>query len=618
MTLEQLNNGVLGKPLYREAKIEKSKIDLEKRIIREVTFSSNNPVLHWFGYLILDHSPASIRMERWEQSPPFLYQHDPDDQRGVIQNGQIKENANLIGDVLISRNPNGADLLNDIYDGIRPHTSFGFVIYKVVEELDAEQKQITLDEQPVYRAIDWEPMEGSSVSMPRDLTVGVFRSLDDLINTTRNDDKLKTLANEIQNLKDENVLLKNNLEIKMNNDEKTLQLEREAELKAANEKRAAEIKAIAEKHKLDYAWAISSDVSVDAFKNYALDFIESKRAAEVSQSTTVTDKELKNFSLTRLVFALAENKNCEEKELCDQYARDFGLKPKGIMVPHSALVKRDLTAAGTGTGLEWTTKKYGTFIEALTEEMFLPNFGLEVLPLSGGSLVMPKDTTGSTFGWATTETGDISESTPTTAQIEMTPKRGGTYVDISKTLQKQSAYSVDQIVINNLIAIIGEALQTAVFKGSGSSGEPTGIAATSGINSITGTSFTYATALQYVQKVLEAKVKSDNLAFFMIPEIWAALASREKVAGYPQFIIGDDDKMRGYRCKVTNLLYDATYQYIVFGDMSKVSLGLWDGVDLLVDPYVNATKGLVRVYAHQYADVAVKYPGAFSVSTAFS
>jgi hypothetical protein len=44
-------------------------------------------------------------------------------------------------------------------------------------------------------------------------------------------------------------------------------------------------------------------------------------------------------------------------------------------------------------------------------------------------------------------------------------------------------------------------------------------------------------------------------------------------------------------------------------------MGMWSGLDLMVDPYAGATAGTVRVIAHQDLDVAVKQPGAFCLGT---
>jgi hypothetical protein len=44
-------------------------------------------------------------------------------------------------------------------------------------------------------------------------------------------------------------------------------------------------------------------------------------------------------------------------------------------------------------------------------------------------------------------------------------------------------------------------------------------------------------------------------------------------------------------------------------------IGMWGGIDLVVDPYTNGSTGVVNIYAYQLADIAVRHPGAFSKVT---
>ena len=70
--------------------------------------------------------------------------------------------------------------------------------------------------------------------------------------------------------------------------------------------------------------------------------------------------------------------------------------------------------------------------------------------------------------------------------------------------------------------------------------------------------------------------------------------------------------MEGYPVEVTNQVASG---YLFFGDFSQVMLGLWGGIDILRDPYTSAANKTVRFFAYQFADVAVRIPGAFSVAT---
>jgi hypothetical protein len=80
---------------------------------------------------------------------------------GVVTEYRI-ENGNLIGKLKMSRTPEVASLLQDLEDGIVRSVSLGYRVYKYVDITTPT------DEMRILRAVDWEPMEVSLVSIPFD------------------------------------------------------------------------------------------------------------------------------------------------------------------------------------------------------------------------------------------------------------------------------------------------------------------------------------------------------------------------------------------------------------------------------------------------------------------
>src|SRR5215471_16481128 len=142
-------------------------IDTEKRTV-ELSISSDTPIDHWFGRIILDHAPGSVRMNRLMAGAPLLLNHAVDQQIGVLENTRL-DGGKLRATARFSRSQLGDEIFQDIKDGIRRGTSAGFILH----ELDLEQKS---DKGPnTYRSRDWEPLEASIASVPRDISVGVGR-----------------------------------------------------------------------------------------------------------------------------------------------------------------------------------------------------------------------------------------------------------------------------------------------------------------------------------------------------------------------------------------------------------------------------------------------------------
>jgi HK97 family phage major capsid protein len=165
-------DGLLGKKLKRALPLSRAemKIDEEARTV-EMSFSSDEPIEHWFGRLILNHAPAAIRLGRLREGGPLLLDHDSTKQIGVHEEVHT-DGHKLRGTVRFSRGPLGEEIFQDVRDGIRRNASVGVLVYdlKLVREDD---------DGPVYQSDDWEPIENSIVAIPRDTSVGVGRSMDD-------------------------------------------------------------------------------------------------------------------------------------------------------------------------------------------------------------------------------------------------------------------------------------------------------------------------------------------------------------------------------------------------------------------------------------------------------
>ena len=54
---------------------------------------------------------------------------------------------------------------------------------------------------------------------------------------------------------------------------------------------------------------------------------------------------------------------------------------------------------------------------------------------------------------------------------------------------------------------------------------------------------------------------------------------------------------------------------LLFGDFTQLSVCLWSGTDIIVDPYANSTNGGLRVVALQDSDILIKRPESFGLAT---
>jgi HK97 family phage major capsid protein len=180
----------------------------------------------------------------------------------------------------------------------------------------------------------------------------------------------------------------------------------------------------------------------------------------------------------------------------------------------------------------------------------------------------------------------------------------------------QSTPGIDGLVINDLTRVLALGIDKGILSGSGSAGQPTGLANTAGLTTQSNATFTWAMAVQYETDVATANADVATMAYVTTPAIRGSLKGKVKVSGYPIYMIDNDGvTMNGYPLYVTN---QQTTGVIHFGDWSQILLGEWGITDVTVDPYSNSAKGTIKVTAFQTVDVGVRQIGAYSQGTSFS
>jgi HK97 family phage major capsid protein len=207
----------------------------------------------------------------------------------------------------------------------------------------------------------------------------------------------------------------------------------------------------------------------------------------------------------------------------------------------------------------------------------------------------------------------------------MSPKTLGAFTDFSRKLTVQSSIDVEAFIRRDLAAVLALEIDRAALHGSGSSNQPTGIAATSGIGSVAGGTNGLAPTWAHIVG-LESEVAIDNadigsLAYVTNAKVRGKLKTTEKASSTAQFVWADGaTPLNGYNAVVTNQVSSALTKgsssgvcsAIFYGNWMDLLIGMWGGLDLLVDPYTASTTGTVRVVALQDTDIAVRHPESFA------
>ncbi len=168
LSTEQQIKSIKGTQVERLFAVDKDAIDEESRTAW-LSIASEEPYQRWWGNEILDIGSQSIRDERLLMGAPLLVGHDTSDQVGVVERYEITSDKRLRILARFSKSARAEEIFQDVLDGIRRNTSVGYIIHDLI--LEKQEEDIS-----TYRVTDWEPLEGSLVSVPADPTVGVGRA----------------------------------------------------------------------------------------------------------------------------------------------------------------------------------------------------------------------------------------------------------------------------------------------------------------------------------------------------------------------------------------------------------------------------------------------------------
>tara|TARA_B100001093_G_C26859419_1_gene1029176 strand:+ start:4570 stop:7164 length:2595 start_codon:yes stop_codon:yes gene_type:complete len=582
---------------YRTIDLSRSEfVDEENRRVR-IGVSSEEPVERSFGMEVLGHSPEEINMEFMESGrAPLLLDHKMDQVIGVVEEFKLDQTAKrTIAVVRFGRSDLAEEVFRDVLDGIRMNISVGYRVDKLTRMKDKDE--------PYYRA-SFTPLEISSVSVPADQSrlVGVGRS--------------KQIAEKAR------VQIMDNEKKEINLDEVRSESAEAAKKEfARNSKEIIDLAVTHNKRDLAHQ-AISEGKSVEEFRSVLLDNISNDTPLETPKDIGLTEKETKRFSVLKAINAMANptDRRAQEEakfefECSEAAQRAHGKSAQGVMLPDDILrswSQRDLNASDDA-GLIGQDFRAGSFIDSLRNNSAVLPLATTLNGLSG-DVKIPRKSSAATAAFISSEGGAAGESEMVIGSVTMSPKTCGAFTDVTRQLMIQSSLDVENLIRDDLAKSMAIAIDDAALEGSGSSGNPTGITNTSGINTV---SLSSAAAPTFAEMVsMETAVRVDNallgdLAYIVHPTNYGTLKTTEKATNTAQFVAVNDE-INGYKAVVSPQLTANNY---VFGNFSDLLVGFFGGLDIVVDPYSNSTSGTVRVVALQSMDTNVRHAVSFCAAS---
>lgn len=264
------------------------------------------------------------------------------------------------------------------------------------------------------------------------------------------------------------------------------------------------------------------------------------------------------------------------------------------------------------------------FITLLRNKMVVNQMGARMLSGLAGNVAIPRMTGGATAYWVA-ENSAPTESQQAFDQVSLTPKTVGAFTDVARRLLLQSSIDVESLVRSDLAAVLALAIDLAAINGSGSSNQPRGIINTSGIGSVAGGTNgaqpTFSNMVDLESAVANANADIGTLAYLTNAKIRGRLKQTQRFASTDGVgVWTEQNSVNGYTAYASNQVpstltkgtSSGVCSAILFGNWADLIVGMWGGLDLMVDPYTGSTAGTVRVVALQDVDVAIRHPESFA------
>lgn len=287
-------------------------------------------------------------------------------------------------------------------------------------------------------------------------------------------------------------------------------------------------------------------------------------------------------------------------------AQGSSFDPTRAVVPWPVLGQRDLVTTTGSAGGYLVGAQTATALDVLRPYSVVARLGCRVIEGLGANLLVPNLAAAVTGQWLAGQTDVASASDPTIGLISASPKTATALVKCSYQFMKQAAQA-DAFISQQLLTAVGAMLDRAVLQGTGTAGQPTGLANVAGVGAQSG-AVTLSNMLDVLQTLGTANADDDAVRFITTPAVRRLLQAREAVSTSGR-MLWDGNTIAGKPAAVST---DVPAGTIFAGDFSKVIVALWGaGLEVQVDPFTAFSSGAVQVRVMMYTDVAITKPAAF-------
>jgi HK97 family phage major capsid protein len=333
------------------------------------------------------------------------------------------------------------------------------------------------------------------------------------------------------------------------------------------------------------------------------------------------------FELRQVALALDEGRQLDGQtaEIVQELRSSGGFR--GIPVPWQALEQRNTVSTGTPNPVQTRP-----IIDRLFPDSVAARMGAQMISIDAGALEWPIVTSSVTAGWADGEAANVPNAAAyATTDRPLTPDHNlGVQMRITRKTLKQSGAALEQAIRRDMAGAMGQAMDQAVFLGTGANGQPLGVITGAATYGITTTAINAAASWSAFRAAV-VRFMTGNAAgspaavrALIRPELWAflddilitgtAVSEWDRLTqNIPAGNIGMTSNglaaPAGDPLAVTSLLTTAA------GGVAPIFVGAWGAVDVIRDPFSDAQSGGLRITALATVDLTVARPAQLEILT---
>jgi HK97 family phage major capsid protein len=243
-------------------------------------------------------------------------------------------------------------------------------------------------------------------------------------------------------------------------------------------------------------------------------------------------------------------------------------------------------------------------IAALAAPTLFQTMGGRVLSGLSGNVSVPIVGTAATVATAA-EGVDVSSAASAVGASTLSPNRYGAFVTVTEQLMMQGGPGVEQLITQDMVTQLNREIDKLVFDtiiGTGDGDDTNAVSAArmlQGEGTLAGAGVQLGNIRVVADGTAHALIAADDVVESVNAAIDRGTPGNFSALGYPYYVTD---------LLPANLAGEGS---MIMADFNQAAvLGLFGGIDIVVNPYTLDLSHQVRISIHRYADAAVLHAGA--------